>query len=58
MNWGSKRVLPSSNLMGYMEATESLKYPYLITRDTIPSSVVLEVSDFLHRTNAWRLHPA
>jgi hypothetical protein len=23
--------------MGYMEATESLKYPYLITRDTSPS---------------------
>jgi hypothetical protein len=29
--------------MGYMEATESLKYPYFITRDTSPSRVVLEV---------------
>jgi hypothetical protein len=28
--------LPSSHLMGYMEATESLTYPYLITRDTSP----------------------
>jgi hypothetical protein len=28
---------------GYMEATESLNYPYLITRDTSPSRVVLEV---------------
>jgi hypothetical protein len=26
--------------MGYMEATESLKYPYLITRDTSPSRAV------------------
>jgi hypothetical protein len=26
--------------MGYMEATESLKYPYLTTRDTSPSRVV------------------
>jgi hypothetical protein len=34
MNYGFKRWLPSSHLMGYMEATESLKYPYLITRDT------------------------
>jgi hypothetical protein len=29
--------------MGCMEATESLKYPYLITRDTSPSRAVLEV---------------
>jgi hypothetical protein len=29
--------------MGYMEATESLKYPFLITRDTSPSRAVLEV---------------
>jgi hypothetical protein len=29
--------------MGYMEATESLKYPFLTTRDTSPSRVVLEV---------------
>jgi hypothetical protein len=29
-----------------MEATESLKYPYLITRDRIPSMVVLEVFRF------------
>jgi hypothetical protein len=35
--------LPSSHLMGYMEATESLKYPFLITRDTSPSRAVLEV---------------
>jgi hypothetical protein len=26
--------------MGYMEATESLKYPYFITRDTSPSRAV------------------
>jgi hypothetical protein len=32
--------------MGYMEATESLKYPYLITRDTSPSRAVLEVLRF------------
>jgi hypothetical protein len=35
--------LPSSHLMGYMEATESLKFPFLITRDTSPSRAVLEV---------------
>jgi hypothetical protein len=29
--------------MGYMEATESLKYPFLITGDTSPSRAVLEV---------------
>jgi hypothetical protein len=29
--------------MGYMEATESLNYPYLTTRDTSPSRAVLEV---------------
>jgi hypothetical protein len=29
--------------MGYMEATKSLKYPFLITRDTSPSRAVLEV---------------
>jgi hypothetical protein len=29
-----------------MEATESLKYPYLIIRDTSPSRVVLEVFRF------------
>jgi hypothetical protein len=29
--------------MGYMEATKSLRYPYLITRDTSPSRAVLEV---------------
>jgi hypothetical protein len=40
--------------MGYMEATESLKYPYLITRDTSPSRVVLEVFRFSHRTDARR----
>jgi hypothetical protein len=32
--------------MGYMEATESLKYPYLTTRVTSPSRVVLEVFKF------------
>jgi hypothetical protein len=32
--------------MGYMEATESLNYPYLITRDTSPSRAVLEVFRF------------
>jgi hypothetical protein len=32
--------------MGYMEATESLKYPFLTTRDTSPSRVVLEVIKF------------
>jgi hypothetical protein len=40
MNKGSKRWLPSSHLTGYMEATESLKYPYLTTRDTSPSSSI------------------
>jgi hypothetical protein len=29
--------------MGYMEATESLKYLYIITRDTSPSREILEV---------------
>jgi hypothetical protein len=33
-------------VMGFMEATESLKYPYLITRDTSPLRVVLEVFRF------------
>jgi hypothetical protein len=46
MNLGSMRWLPSSHLMGYVEATESLKYPYLITRDTSPSRAVLEVFRF------------
>jgi hypothetical protein len=46
MNWGSKRCLPSSHLMGYMEATESLKYPYLTIKDTSPSRAVLEVFKF------------
>jgi hypothetical protein len=35
--------LPSSHLLGYMEATESLKYPFLTTTDTSPSRAVLEV---------------
>jgi hypothetical protein len=35
--------LPSSHLMGYMEATESLEYRFLTTRDTSPSRAVLEV---------------
>jgi hypothetical protein len=39
-------MLPSSHLMGYMEATESSKYPYLTTRDTSPSRAVLEVFKF------------
>jgi hypothetical protein len=34
--------LPSSHLLGYMEATESLKYPFLPTTDTSPSRAVLE----------------
>jgi hypothetical protein len=29
-------------LMGYMQATESLKYPFLTTRDTSPSRAVSE----------------
>jgi hypothetical protein len=29
--------------MGYMEETESLKYPFLTTRDTSTSRAVLEV---------------
>jgi hypothetical protein len=32
--------------MGFMEETESLKYLYLITRDTSPSREVLEVFRF------------
>jgi hypothetical protein len=32
--------------MSYMEATERLNYPYLLTRDTSPSRVVLEVFKF------------
>jgi hypothetical protein len=43
MNLGFKRWLPSSHLLGYMEATESLKCPFLITRDTNPSRADLEV---------------
>jgi hypothetical protein len=39
-------MVPSSHLMGYMQATESLKYPYLITRDTSPSRAVLKVIRF------------
>jgi hypothetical protein len=40
--------------MGYMEATESLKYPYLITRDTSPPRelwefVFIALSDGLPR---------
>jgi hypothetical protein len=35
--------MPSSHLMGYMEATESLKYHFLPTTDTGPSRAVLEV---------------
>jgi hypothetical protein len=41
-----KRWLASSHLMGYMEATESLKYSYLLTRDTSPSRAVMEVFRF------------
>jgi hypothetical protein len=40
---GFQELLPSSHLCGYMEATECLKCPFLITRDTNPSRVVLEV---------------
>jgi hypothetical protein len=32
--------------MGYMEATKSLKYPYLTTRGTSPSRAALEVLKF------------
>jgi hypothetical protein len=32
--------------MGYMEATESLKYPFITTRDTSPSRAVWEVFKF------------
>jgi hypothetical protein len=32
--------------MGYIEATESLKYPFLTTRDTSSSREVLEVFKF------------
>jgi hypothetical protein len=46
MNYGSQRWLPSSHLMDYMGATKSLKYPYLITRDTSPLRAVLEVFRF------------
>jgi hypothetical protein len=42
----TQRWLPSSHLMGYMDATETLKYPYLITRDTSPSRAILEVFRF------------
>jgi hypothetical protein len=36
--------------MGYMEATESLKYPYLITRDTSPSSLKGDFGSLCHRS--------
>jgi hypothetical protein len=35
--------LPSSHHLGYMEATKSLKYPFLTTTDTSPSRAVLEI---------------
>jgi hypothetical protein len=41
MSSGSKSWLPSSHLLGYMEATECLKCPSLTTRDTSPSRAVL-----------------
>jgi hypothetical protein len=43
MNLGFKAWLPSSHILGYMEATESLNCPFLITRDTRPSRADLEV---------------
>jgi hypothetical protein len=43
MSWGSKRWLPSSHHLGYMEATESLKYPYKLIRDTCPSRANSEI---------------
>jgi hypothetical protein len=39
---GFQDWLSSSHLLRYMEATESLKYPSLTTRDTSPSRAVLE----------------
>jgi hypothetical protein len=43
MSSGSQSRLPSSHLLGYMEATECVKCPFLITRDTSPSRAYLEV---------------
>jgi hypothetical protein len=43
---GFQEMVAISHLLGYMEATESLKYPYLITRDTSPSREVLDVFRF------------
>jgi hypothetical protein len=40
---GFQGLVPSSHLLGYMEATESLKCPFLIIRDTSPSKADLEV---------------
>jgi hypothetical protein len=42
MSYGSKSWLPYSHLLGYMEATECLKCPSLLTRDTCPSRADLE----------------
>jgi hypothetical protein len=54
MNSGSKRWLPSSHLMGYMEATESLKYTYLITRDTSPSRAVSYGPSWAHYLGGYQ----
>jgi hypothetical protein len=35
--------LPSSHHLGYMETTESLKYPYYLIRDTCPSRAKSEI---------------
>jgi hypothetical protein len=43
MNIVPRGWLLSSHLTGYMEATESIKYPFLTTTDTSPSRAVLEV---------------
>jgi hypothetical protein len=43
MSYGFKRWLPSSHHLGYMEATESLKYPYKLIRDTCPSRANSEI---------------
>jgi hypothetical protein len=40
---GATTVPDRSDLLGYMEATENLKYPFLTARDTSPSTAVLEV---------------
>jgi hypothetical protein len=50
----SSPVRPPGEALGYMEATESLKYPYYLTRDICPIRANSEIFVLLHQTNAQR----